>query len=636
MSETNGKINPQKTKWDSGVHSIDVLSGNKYIFISLLVIITFIAFFPTLSCGFVDWDDPSYILENDLLNAQNGLLSFDNIKRIFTSDVDGSYNPIPILTFAIEKQFVAPDPATSPFIFHFDNLLLHICNTVLVFAIFLRFRLPVMGAFMGALLFGIHPMRVESVAWATERKDVLYGLFYLAAILCYTNYIDNREKYKKWHFFAIGCSVLALFSKIQAVCLPLAFVTIDYLNKRKWRSAKVLIIEKAPWWILSATFGLASIYLLNKGGHFSPEGAYAKYGLIDRLAVGTYTYGIYLIKAIYPYRLTYFHDYPDQLPMMAFVSLVCIPVLTVAVAIWANKQKLRYMLFGMAFFTVHVAFLLQIVPVGLAFQADRFTYIGYAGLFFIAGKLYSYFINKYNKDIRFISAGLVLYFTTLAIATYTQAQTWTDTPALCEQYIKCYPNSYNGYNQAGIYYLKAATAKFDDNDSYFYRLKKADRYFKEADEADSINGRTLPTISSDIYINEGIVNALTGDSVKAIYYFTKAIAATPKSATAYDNRGYQYYRNKQYDEAIQDFTDALKIEPDNHNTYYKRANCYYALKRFPDAIFDLNKAIELKSDDPNYFIARSVVYRAEGNSEKAIADAQQAKRLGGKVPEQFF
>ena len=181
------KIPPQTTKTDWQFRALA----------ALLLVITFLLFVPSLSLHFVNWDDPDNLLENKTLQAFSYGWSWDAVKAIFTTDVIGNYNPLPILTFGIEKYFFAPDPVKAPFIFHFDNLWMHLLCTLFVYMLFTKMKLSRIAAFIGALLFGIHPMRVESVVWITERKDVLYGMFFLAALVTYTTCLQAERSDRK-------------------------------------------------------------------------------------------------------------------------------------------------------------------------------------------------------------------------------------------------------------------------------------------------------------------------------------------------------------------------------------------------------------------------------------------------------
>ena len=180
-----------------------------YQAIFVILTATFITFSPSLDNGFVNWDDDRNFLENEHITTLNPTNFWKNTKKIFTSDVIGGYNPLTIWTFLLEQKMFGLD---QPMYWHLDNILLHLVCVFFVFWIGVRLNLGLIGASILALLFGIHPMRVESVAWVTERKDVLFGAFYLAAMFYYIK--GKQDGFRKRDYFIIAlCFVLSLFSK---------------------------------------------------------------------------------------------------------------------------------------------------------------------------------------------------------------------------------------------------------------------------------------------------------------------------------------------------------------------------------------------------------------------------------------
>ena len=200
----------------------------------IVLVATAIAFIPSLMNDFVTWDDDVNILKNPNLQV----FDWRSIKGIFTDTVIGNYNPLSILSLAIEKAIFGLNAT----VIHFNNLILHLICVFFVYKIGIQLKLSPIAAGIVALLFGIHPMRVESVAWVTERKDVLYGVFYFAAIYNYIQYLHFDKKKKGYLLLTIGLFILSLLSKIQAVALPLSLLAIDYFLKREL-SFK-LILEK--------------------------------------------------------------------------------------------------------------------------------------------------------------------------------------------------------------------------------------------------------------------------------------------------------------------------------------------------------------------------------------------------------
>lgn len=272
---------------------------------------TLLVYIRTTGYDFVNWDDDFNIAKNPNLRY----FDWANIKGIFTSHVIGNYNPLPIFMFALEKHFFGLDPG----VFHLTNVLLHVGCTYFFYRLVRWLGLQMWPALFAALIFGLHPMRIESVAWITERKDVLFGIFYFAALVQYVKWYRSERDPRRliWIYLLF---ILSLFSKIQAVALPLSMLAIDYLLARKIRWG--LIIEKIPYFALSLLFGLIGIYFLRQQG--SLDSSNTQYHFAERIVVGAYSYVVYLVKFIVPFRLSPLYPYPAQLPWFTYVS---VPVL---------------------------------------------------------------------------------------------------------------------------------------------------------------------------------------------------------------------------------------------------------------------------------------------------------------------
>lgn len=554
---------------------------------------------------------------------------------MFLSDASGNYNPLTIVSFAIEKYFFAPDPASAPFIFHFDNLWMHLVCTLAVYILFIKLGAGKAASFVGALFFGIHPMRVESVAWVTERKDVLYGMFYILALVCYVNYARSAQKKTAWYLLALVLSIFSYFSKIQSVTLPLCMVAIDFYLGRNWKSLRILILEKLPWWILSLVIGIANIYFLSKTKAISSLDIPSHYNFIQKLAIGAYSYLIYLVKLIFPYKTLVYYDYPAQLPLLAYVALILVPVGIISLIVWALRKKYSYLVFGILFFTFNVMFMLQVFSVGAAYQADRFTYIAYIGLLFIIAKLCRSVYDKFRPYTKGLNIGLTSILLLFSFMTFSKNKVWQNSLTLWTNYTEVEPDSYFGYDQLGIYYVKQAS--LEDVAMYNANIAMGLQNFEIADQKDSINHRPSVVATAQIFENLGIAYGILGKHDKAVYYFTWEIQLVPKSKDAYSNRAYEYFRNKEHEPAIADYSKYLQLDSSADGIYYSRANCYYAVKKYDLSIIDLNKAISINPRElPQYYIARAMVFMALNDTVSARKDGNFARSLGGDVPAQLL
>ena len=272
----------------------------KYLLPGILLL-TFIIYLPSLNNDFIiNWDDAGYIHENEPIKKINS----ENIKIIFTQFYKGNYHPLTTLFYAVEYSLVGE----SPFLYHLNNLVFHLLNVLLLYIFIKKISGKTIVAAFCALFFGIHPMHVESVAWISERKDVLYTFFFFFSLIMYLKYLDNDSR-KKWHYWlSIFLFILSLLSKSAAVSLPLVLLLIDYYYKRKL-NIKTIIIEKIPYFILSIIFGLVAIASQNETGAI--QNLTPLYSIFDRFFIVSYATLIYLIKFFLPVKLSAMYAYPQ-------------------------------------------------------------------------------------------------------------------------------------------------------------------------------------------------------------------------------------------------------------------------------------------------------------------------------------
>jgi protein O-mannosyl-transferase len=260
-------------------------------------------YFISLFNGFTNWDDQGYVTGNELIKS----LSFDNIKKIFVTPVMGNYHPLTMLSYAVEYSIAG----LSPFIYHLTNLLLHVLNTWLVYRVTRGLSANIVISFVTAVLFGIHPMHVESVAWISERKDVLYACFFLSSLIFYIRYVKGGGR--KMLFLSLFLFLLSLLSKGQAVSLTIVLFGVDFWLKRQWSLS--LITEKIPFLLLSLAFGIAAIYVQHSFGYMQ---VIKLFSFTDRLFFACYALVLYLYKLILPVRLSCFYPFPAKMDFFIY------------------------------------------------------------------------------------------------------------------------------------------------------------------------------------------------------------------------------------------------------------------------------------------------------------------------------
>ena len=347
-----------------------------------LAVVTFLTFIPSLNNDFTNWDDQDYVTDNP--HVVN--IDAKSINAMFTQQIASNYHPLTILSLAINYQFAVLD---AP-LYHWTNLLFHVLNTLLVFYfVYLFTGRKWEGALVVALLFGIHPMHVESVAWIAERKDVLYTAFFLGGMIQYLGYLKSKKN-KKLIYTGIFF-LLSLLSKPTAVTFPVVMVLMDFVKNRKFDSRA--IVEKIPFFILSIIFGLITINIQSG----SAIGSMEDYTIVQRVMFASYGVYYYIAKLFVPTGLATFHPYPplNAIPVIFKAAPVFVLILLAAVAYSLRSTKI--ILFGVAFYLVKIALTLQFVQVGSAIVSERYTYMSYIGLFMIIGALVDFLIKQKDE-----------------------------------------------------------------------------------------------------------------------------------------------------------------------------------------------------------------------------------------------
>lgn len=329
--------------------------------------ITFAAYFPSLKNGFVNWDDDYYVTRNTAIQR----LSPGTVKEMFSSFFVGNYHPLTMLSYAVEYRFFK----NHPFGYHLDNLILHLLNVLLAF--WLIFRLTggnaVVAAFSAAL-FGVHPLHVESVAWISERKDVLYALFFLGALISYRRYLRGGVRY---YWLSLSLGTLSLLSKPMAVSLPAVLFLMDYLAKRKFGAGAMR--DKIPFFIAAAVAAGVALFSQSDAMHGGI--------ILGLMGNAGYALAFYIGKLVFPLGLSCFYPYPRMTDIFTppVYCLAAVLLMFALAAVWfAWKKNARELVFGSAFFLLTLLPVLQLVPFGGTLCSDRYMYIPALGLFFLA------------------------------------------------------------------------------------------------------------------------------------------------------------------------------------------------------------------------------------------------------------
>lgn len=590
---------------------------------------TLVVFIPALDNQFVNWDD-DYNLAN---NTNTALLNWANIVKIFSEPVIGNYNPLPILTFAIERSIFGLDPT----VYHINNVLLHLVCVFFAFRVLRGLKLNPWLAGAAALLFGLHPMRVESVAWVTERKDVLFGAFYLPALWLYIRYV--RDGYAKKHFYgALVLFAFALLAKIQAVALPLSMLLVDYYFRRPLKPG--LIIEKWMFFLLSLVIGLLGIYFLRQQGSINDE---TTYDFTQRLFIGSYSLGVYLVKFIFPYEMSPLYPYPGKLPTIVYFGPLA--VVAVAAITWiAWRKDWRALVFGVLFFVFNVMFVLQVVGAGQGFLADRFTYMPYLGLMFLAAWAAQALLQARPSSARVLSIAFGVYMLLFSWMTWRQNEVWQDSDTLWTHVLKYYDrtplpfrNRANfrrdqGRTEEALADYNAALAIKPDAALYNSRAKLYFNLQKYAEAMENYNlAIALDSTKGEMFINRGAVFALTGRLDLALEDFNKGLRIDPEHANGYKNRSLVFQSYGQWDNAIADIDKYLSFHPEDADLWYERGRLKNIQNRADDALPDLDRAIRLNNRQGLYVYEKMKSLLILGRNDEARQLLPTVQQMGVKI-----
>jgi protein O-mannosyl-transferase len=598
----------------------------EWLLVAVTMVVTFIIFSPVLKGDFVQWDDD----ENITINSNIKELNTASIKNIFTSSVTSGYTPLTSLSFAIEYKFFGMKPG----VFHFNNLLLHLLCTLLVFVLMKKLGFNLFIVMVVTILFGVHPMRVESVAWITERKDVLYSFFFLLSLISYLSFYKNKRTI--FYVLSLLAFILALLSKIQAVSLPLILLIFDYFFEKKFRFRQVL--NKIPFFVLSLATGLAGMSILLHEGTMD-TGTVLPF--IQRIFIGSYSLCVYLVKSLVPYQFSAIYPYPETLSIIYYGSVIVLILL--AFLVYKAGKYRGDLIFGLLFFLFNVMFVLQIVGAGTAFLADRFTYIPYIGLFFLIGWALNFlYISKWKNYV--ILFGLI-YLAILGITTWDRTQVWENTETLFSDVVKKYPKVSMAYNNLGVYYrdhnqYDKAISSYEKSiainpGGYVTYNNLGELYFDRGEVDKALEDMNIAIKLKPDYIkalnNRGAALGSKNEFDLALKDLDKAIALDPGNLSAYSNRILVYFSNGKYEKALQDVNFYLQNQPDHADMLNMRGLCHSQLNKNQEALADFTKSIQLNPRAGAYYKNRSSLFYKMGDNKNALSDILKARDLGTKV-----
>lgn len=556
--------------------------------------ITFLLFWPGIHNGFTNWDDPMYAMSNELLKS----LDAAGLRAIWTTPVVSNYHPLTIMSLALNYQMAELDPLP----YHLTNNILHAINTGLVFALvmMLSARNAWVSAFV-ALLFGIHPMHVESVAWVSERKDLLYTFFYLLAMMSYVRHVRQGG----WMHLGITTvmGALSLLSKPAAIVLPLSLLALDYLLKRTW-SAR-LIVEKLPLFVLAAVFTWLTLDIQSNRAMAS----LGLHSITDRICFAGFGFVWYILKAAIPWPLSALHPFPETLNAVYYAAPLVSAAIVGIIFLLVKNRNIR---FGFAFFLINLLLVLQLVSIGNAVVAERYTYVPYIGLFFALG-MEGYKFVQARSSGRLILGVVAAWIIVMMVLSYIRIPVWKDSQTLWADVLEHYPDSKRAWTNKGLDFFDRREwpqvidhlgKALEADPNYPDPLEWRARTYLEMNEPE----KALPDAEKfyRLYPNREASLAIyaqalgkTPQTDQALALFGELVTRYPNNWNHFNNRGSLLFNKFQrYADAKADFEKAIALNPQSGTTYLNLSRCYYRLDNAAKAREMANEATRLGTPPP--------------------------------------
>lgn len=579
-------------------------------FALLIAAATFVLYLPpSLTSGFVDWDDGEYVYKNPYL----GLDRTGFVKWAFTTYRNSNWHPLTWLSYRLDHSIWGLDARG----YHLTSALLHSTNTLLV--IFLLFRLlslanvgqspAIFGAMFGGAIFGAHPQHVESVLWISERKDVLYAAFYLGSILFYLSYAQT--KLRSQYILTLTLFALSLLSKPMAVTLPVVLVLLDFypLKRLAFRTA---LIEKAPLYLMSLGSAFMTI-----AAHRARDTVFADYPGWMKPWVAVKALSVYLIKFILPTGLLPFYPLPESLspltPGYAGSLILLIALVAFAGLLW---RRMPYVTVAMAYYLVTLFPTLGIIQVGEQAMADRYMYLPMLGPIVLISALFCALIQKHRATV--MSVSFILLMAAMTLTTH-QARIWKEPFAFWQGVAAGNPddptsNFYAGKSltnsgryDEGLGYLDRAISQRPITAVFYYWRGVALNGLGRDDEA-------LAALEHGMTLNRAVKETKNPNLVRHYMY--------PRL------KGEILYNTKRYSEAARAYLDSIALYSGDPAVYNSLGLAYKALGDMDNATLAYTRAIELNPDEGGFYLNRGNAYFEKKDTAMAISDYRSAAKLG--------
>jgi Tfp pilus assembly protein PilF len=543
-----------------------------WLIAGLLVLVTIAVYWPATGNDFVSYDDPEFVTANP--HVQGGL-NWEGVKWAFCNTEQAAYwAPIMWLSHMLACQLFG----LNAWGHHLINILLHATNTALVFLVFRRMTGATWRSMILAALFGLHPLRVESVAWVTERKDVLSTLFWMLALWAYAKYVEaaqgRRLRCNLWYGATLALFALGLMSKPMLVTLPCVLLLLDYWPLERFKHSGVLrlIAEKTPFFVLAVLASVVTLVVQNQGGAVAggetlPLGARGGNALVS--------YCRYLGMMFWPADLAVFYPHPGYWPL-GKVLLAGGLILGVSGLLFVERRRYPFLLMGWLWYCGTLLPVIGLVQSGDQAMADRFTYVPSLGVLILAIWGMHELTRRWRYPVIALSVAASAAILLCMVLTRQQLGYWEGTEALFRHTLEVTENNYIAHVSLGIELVRKG------------QIKEAISQYQEVI-------RLKPDYPL-AHNNLGYALLRKGQIEEAIHQYQEAIRLKPDYPLAHNNLGNAFYQKGRTDEAISQYQEAIRLKPDYADAHNDLGLALYQKGRTGEAISHFQEALRLKPD----------------------------------------
>ncbi|MEW6261149.1 MAG: tetratricopeptide repeat protein [Thermodesulfobacteriota bacterium] len=649
-----------------GNQQSSILGARSHFWMCLvLTLLTLLVYFQTGDFDFINYDDPAYVTANPYVLKG---ISIDTLKWFFLGEVGSNWHPVTLLSHLLDVTLYGMNAGAH----HLTNVQFHIVNTLLLFLVFYRLEVGLWASAFIAAVFALHPLHVESVAWISERKDVLSTCFWFLTMLSYIGYTRKPSRFRYWR--TILLFVLGLLAKPMLVTLPFVLLLIDFWPLQRMTESReetiVVWIEKIPFFFITLCFSIITYFIQNLTGAVSK---------IDQLpwfvraANAAKSYIIYLVQTFWPSPLSVFYPYPKSFQLYEYLGSSFL-LLSISLFFWLQRKRIPYGFVGWFWFVGTLIPVIGLVQVGLQAHADRYMYVPMTGIALLVACGASEFVRRNHHLKPVVAIFGILVVAAITFQTDQRVQKWknsltlfsdalqhTEDNATAYFCVAAYHQSKQHTEEAEAFYHKALQLTPDDPlihinlvtlyhqagkielaEHHFQRLmqcnshkieilKSLGRIYIDRKEWDQAKNQLSMVVARDpmdgvAYNYLGIAEAETGNLFEALNLFKFAVQLEPQNAMIHNNLAVNYRKLSRIQDAVSHFAQALSLEPDNQDYLKRYRSALIERKQLRSKADILAHQLSHMPSGPEAYMELSFIYRSLQDFSKELQLLEELSR----------